>query len=128
MVSSVFVNNCFNHHYLYKLYITSIHTYIYCHVHKYLLKANIDLFILMICCQKQESVFNWRNPNFQLKFLIHLFLELRLPNVFCTHTVVCVRILPSFCDLKTIFLVKSYGIFIVCLHMQVNLTNILLAA
>lgn len=41
---------------------------------------------------------------------------------------VCVIVLDCFCNFKLKFLIKVYGIFIVCLHMQVNLRNVLLGA
>lgn len=41
---------------------------------------------------------------------------------------VCVIVLDCFCNFEAEFLVKVYGIFIVCLHMQVNLRNVLLGA
>ncbi len=39
-----------------------------------------------------------------------------------------VVVLDSVCDFEPKFLVKIYGIFIVCLHMQVNLRDVLLGA
>lgn len=41
---------------------------------------------------------------------------------------ICVVVLDGFCDVKSKFLVEVDGIFIVGLHMQVNLGNILLGA
>lgn len=41
---------------------------------------------------------------------------------------VCIVVLDCFCDFKPKFLIKGYGIFIVCLDMQVNLRNVLLWA
>lgn len=41
---------------------------------------------------------------------------------------VCVIVLDGVCDFKPKFLIKTDGIFIVRLHMQVYLTNVLLRA
>ena len=41
---------------------------------------------------------------------------------------VYVIVLDSFCNFKLKFLIKVNGIFVVCLHMQVNLRNVLLGA
>lgn len=41
---------------------------------------------------------------------------------------VCIVVLDSVRDFKPKFLVKIYGILVVCLHMQVNLRHVLLGA
>lgn len=41
---------------------------------------------------------------------------------------VCVIVLDSFCNFKLKFLIKTNRFFVVCLHVQVNLGNVLLGA
>lgn len=39
---------------------------------------------------------------------------------------VCIIVLDSFRDFKLKFLIEVYGIFVICLHMQIDLRNVLL--
>lgn len=60
-----------------------------------------------------------------------LFLALRLTDVLGKNIAVWwgnvgVIILDGICDFKPKFLIKIDGIFVICLHMQVDLCNILL--
>lgn len=62
-----------------------------------------------------------------------LFLRLRLRyefrnNVAIRWSNVGVIVVDGFSDLKSELLVEVYGFFVVCLHMQVNLANVLLRA
>lgn len=60
-----------------------------------------------------------------------LFLVLALSYIFGKNITVrrgnvCVIVLNCFRDLEPKFLIEVYGIFIICLHMQINFRNVLL--
>lgn len=74
---------------------------------------------------KKKRVTNF-NVNFATSFLClsDVFRE----DVAVWRRNVCVIVLDGICDFKSKFLIEVDGILIVCLHMQVNLRNILLRA
>ncbi|BAT80471.1 hypothetical protein VIGAN_03005600 [Vigna angularis var. angularis] len=62
-----------------------------------------------------------------------LFLRCACSRVPCENIAVwrcnvCIIVLDCFCNFKPKFLIEVYGVFIVCLHMQVHLRNVLLGA
>lgn len=64
----------------------------------------------------------------RMLFLCRAWSRMPRENIAVWWCDVCIIVLDCFCDFKPKFLIKVYGIFIVCLHMQINLRNVYLGA